>query len=670
MRFLILPTLAAALVASTASAQSVRGRLLDEGGRPVPGAFVSLVDSAGTRVARGLSEEDGRYALRAATPGAYRVRAERIGHATSGSPLLRLGAGETVEFDLRSSSTAIVLEGIAGQRRSRCTIRPGAGAAAATLWTEARKALDAVTWTGTSAYSFTFVEYQNDVELGAMRVRRGKHQRVSGYSRGVWSTTEPASLAREGFRRRRADGVWYIAPDAAVLLSERFQDTHCFSAVQGTGDNRGLVGLAFEPQGRRGAVDVEGTLWIDVASAELRWLEYRYRNLPEAEDHPVVGGRLDFARLPNGAWIVKRWRIRMPLFELNTLEASSNWSNWNRKPRVTAMHEVGGHVARIADGRGQTVLLGDAGVVEGTVTAGPGGRPLARARVRLTGTQHHVVAGDDGAFRIEDLAEGRYFLTFNHPLLDSMRVSHQPVEVAVKTGAPARVALEGPTPDGALAAGCARDDSAGIVLGTVRNRETDVPLAGAEVRLRWGAEGSANVETDAEGRYRFCAAPLGVPLRLTAIFLEGTGDVPAFTLDDRDPLRRDVRVTVVTQSVRVGGERLEATGNVPVRIVGTVRDVSGAPIAGVVVKFGTGFPERTTDRAGRFTLTRVPQGRYTVEMVDVKRGTQRQPISVGGGGEMTIDFTMTNAAESEEETPTVPDLPPPSERPRPPLDRR
>jgi hypothetical protein len=314
--------------------------------------------------------------------------------------------------------------------------------------------------------------------------------------------------------------------------------------------------------------------------------------------------------------------------------------------------------------------VGDGGVVEGTVTAGPGGRPLARARVRLTGTQHQVVTGDDGAFRIEDLAEGRYFLTFNHPFLDSMRVSHQPVEVAVATGAPARVALEGPTADGALAAGCAPGDSAGIVLGTVRNRETDVPLAGAEVRLRWGAEGSANVETDAEGRYRFCAAPVGVPLRLTAIFVNGTGDIPAFTLADRDPVRRDVRVTVVTQSVRVGGERVEATGNTPVRVVGTVRDVSGAPIGGVAVRFGMGLPERTTDRAGRFTLTRVPQGRYTVEMVDVKRGTQRQPISVGGGGEMTIDFTMTNAAESEEEIPTAPALPPPSERPRPPLDRR
>ncbi|HYW09903.1 MAG TPA: carboxypeptidase regulatory-like domain-containing protein, partial [Longimicrobium sp.] len=639
-------------------------RLVDEGGRPVAGAFVSLLDSAGTRVARGLSGEDGRYTLRAAAPGAYRVRAERIGHATSGSPVLRLGAEETVDFDLRSSSAPIVLEGIAGRGRSRCTVRPGAGVPAATLWTEARKALDAVVWSGSGAYSFTFVEYQNDVELGAMRVHRGRHQRVSGLSRGVWNTSDPAALPRQGYRRQRADGVWYIAPDAAVLLSEGFQDTHCFSAVRGDGDNQGLVGLAFEPQGRRRLVDVEGTLWIDVASAELRWLEYRYRHLPEAEDHPVVGGRLDFARLPNGAWIVKRWRIRMPLFDVNVLEASSHPSGWNRKPRVTAMHEAGGHVARVVDGRGRTVLVGDAGSVEGTVTSGPGGRPLAGARVRLTGTQHRAASGDDGSFRIDDLADGRYFLTFNHPVLDSMRASHQPVEVLVKTGAPARVALEGPTRDGALAAGCAADASSGIVVGTVRNRSTDVPLAGAEVRLRWGAEGSANVETDAEGRYRFCAAPLGVPLRLTATFLDVPVDAPAFTLADRAPQRRDFRLTVVSQSVRVGGERMEVTGDAPVRVVGTVRDVSGAPIAGVVVRFGTGLAERTTDRAGRFSLTRVPQGSYVVELVDVKRGTQRQPIAVGGGGEMTIDFTMTSPAESEEEAPPPTERPPVPERPR------
>jgi hypothetical protein len=53
-----------------------------------------------------------------------------------------------------------------------------------------------------------------------------------------------------------------------------------------------------------------------------------------------------------------------------------------------------------------------------------------------------------------------------------------------------------------------------------------------------------------------------------------------------------------------------------------------------------------------------------VELVDVKRGTQRQPIAVGGGGEMSIDFTMTNQAESEEQEQTAPERPPVPERPR------
>ena len=68
---------------------------------------------------------------------------------------------------------------------------------------------------------------------------------------------------------------------AEVLLSESFVAGHCFHTEPWTRDGRDWVGVGFSPaSARRNLVDIEGTLWLDRASAELRLLEYRYANMP------------------------------------------------------------------------------------------------------------------------------------------------------------------------------------------------------------------------------------------------------------------------------------------------------------------------------------------------------------------------------------------------------
>src|SRR6185436_1397835 len=89
-----------------------------------------------------------------------------------------------------------------------------------------------------------------------------------------------------------------------------FATTHCFRAVAGATDS--IVGLAFEPAPRRRQSDVTGTLWINRVTSELRFIEFTYVNIPVQLRNLGLGGRVDFKRLPSGAWIVSYWRIRMP----------------------------------------------------------------------------------------------------------------------------------------------------------------------------------------------------------------------------------------------------------------------------------------------------------------------------------------------------------------------
>lgn len=121
------------------------------------------------------------------------------------------------------------------------------------------------------------------------------------------------SLVASGFARFSAEASMFWAPDAEVLLADSFLDTHCFR-VRGEGAQAtGLVGLDFEPVPGRDVPEINGTMWLDAGTAQLRWLDFQYVNLgvPPWLMDAEPGGRVEFRALPNGTWIVTSWHIRM-----------------------------------------------------------------------------------------------------------------------------------------------------------------------------------------------------------------------------------------------------------------------------------------------------------------------------------------------------------------------
>jgi hypothetical protein len=109
-------TLHFALLAVTASAQSVAGRVTDETtGRAVAGATVRLLNPAGQQSAVATTSRTGSWAIQAPTPGTYyRIQVERVGYARIETDPFLVGTA-SARVDLSTRPEVVVLEEVSAQ---------------------------------------------------------------------------------------------------------------------------------------------------------------------------------------------------------------------------------------------------------------------------------------------------------------------------------------------------------------------------------------------------------------------------------------------------------------------------------------------------------------------------------------------------------------------------
>ncbi len=316
---LVLVTLCVPALASSLGAQmTLSGRVIDaETRRPVAGATVLPRRQNGERLRGSFADAAGRFELVLPPEEGIRVRIERVGyqpveldpHSPESHPgVARVDGGVVVRLTPRPFR----IEGLEARGSSRCETNPQEGAATYALWTEARTALRAALLT-------------EEEELVRFRIAAwvrllGRGDRVlETEEEGEWVVTrqpfdavDPDELARSGYVHFDGDSLTYFGPDAAVLLSDPFADTHCFRVDRGgLFRNRGKVGLAFEPIRGRTLPDIRGTIWLDASTGQLEHVEYEYTAAGSAGARPATG-RIEFLALPEGPWIVNRWHIRMP----------------------------------------------------------------------------------------------------------------------------------------------------------------------------------------------------------------------------------------------------------------------------------------------------------------------------------------------------------------------
>jgi len=304
------------LGARPAGAQIVRGWVEQADGVPIFGAFIMLEDSSGVVSSRVLSTESGSYRITAPAPGAYRLRADRIGYSAAVSPWLRLDEGEDLSYRFVIEPSPVRLREIRVEERARCMILPDEGIELQRVWDEALKAITATAWTGQQPYfRFDAVMHTQTLDNRGRPTAEAVLEEVRFYGRHPFRAIPAQDLVLGGFVQHPGGLVAYYAPDADVLLSDSFVRRHCFRLVRGQAESAGLLGLEFEALPQSRLPDIEGVMWLDPASSELRWLDFTYVNLEASIEQQGLGGMVEFARLPSGAWIIRSWWIRVPVVE-------------------------------------------------------------------------------------------------------------------------------------------------------------------------------------------------------------------------------------------------------------------------------------------------------------------------------------------------------------------
>lgn len=656
-RALFLSCIGSVLAATGAVGQTVVGSVVEDGTlQPLPGAFVILEDEAGARRAAVLAGEEGRFVLRAPAPGRYRLVAQLIGYADAAGGYLELAEGETVERRLEVAVRAISLEGIRAEVDTRCHARPDRELRTDRVWEEARKALEITAWAEEEgALRYQLIKRRRELDAATLRVMAIEEAGRQAYYEGSPYRSVPAeTLHVGGYVQATPAGEWdHFAPDAEVLLSDSFLDTHCFRAR--TGDDPKLVGLAFEPVPGRELPEIEGVLWLDRGTAELRHLEYTYVNLPYPHgDWPQVGGRVEFERLSTGIWIVRRWHIRMPLAAVWT----GGFGGDRRELALRSLSEEGAVVSRVRTRTGEVLAEAMGATVYGTVEDSTSGRALSGAIVELVPTGRTTTTGPDGLYRMSGLPAGAFQLQVSHPELELLGAAPPTLDVTLEPGRAARLPVR-PSLSALALELCARAGSFQdpvVLYGAVLDPADETPVPGAVVRI-FGAGPERRVTTDSVGGYATCLE------RSESAAVELAAAGPADLFRDRHALERlevepvegtlaraDLTLPKEAMTPRLASERGPNRGRRwSNAMIGTVVGADDdAPIAGAMVLIRTtdGSPvySAVTNEEGQFRFMHPDQmtKEWSLSVEHVAYGKVSRVVTFRPGEQLDVEVLLAD----------------------------
>lgn len=336
------------------AAQVVTGQVVEATtAAPVGEGFVVLLDERGREVARTLTPADGRFALTAPRAGGYRLRSERIGYVAFVAPQFVLEAGQILTHQLTVTALAVQLAAVEVTGRTTCRVDPDRAPTTAAVWGEVRKALAAAVWTERQqTYRYRTIAFTREWDESRREIRAQVSDTLFGHARAPFASVPAADLARHGYIVVEAESIAYYGLDAVVVQDSVFLASHCFGLLRRSLDGAPQVGLSFEPEPRRRLPDVRGVLWLDEGSAELRALEFSYTRVPEGVIDERIGGTVEFLRLPSGAWIIRRWELRMPRLAAQMFTSPSGGMT-QRRVNVRGFRDGGGEVLEIRalDGR-------------------------------------------------------------------------------------------------------------------------------------------------------------------------------------------------------------------------------------------------------------------------------------------------------------------------------
>jgi len=518
-------------------AQMVRGQVVDSlAGTPVGRGFVVLLDGTGAEVARTLTGADGEFSLLAPRVGRYTLRSEVIAYRASESPAFDLSIRTPTEITFRILGVPVRLSSFEVVGDEQCR-PPDESIDVAPVWEEARKALSAAAWSANRTESRHLLHRYQRVESRHERLRRETVWVIEGKATQPFASIRPDRLTTSGYIVRSGDRNRYFGPDANVLLHEGFQNTHCFWAERGKGEFEGLLGLKFRPVRERSVTDIEGTLWLEPETAELRQIEFSYTDLPYDFEDERIGGSIHFARLRSGAWILSKWEIRTPVVENQRRMVSAGVIG--TRQGLAGLQKIGGAVIE-AVGSDGTVEFVSPDMVEITGLAYDSSRsaPLANHRVTVVGTRYSTTTDAAGRFAFKTLLSGKYEVTLAR--LDSLGFDYGRAKAEFVPGSPVEMVVVVPPVEtvyrylcGSGGLGAAQH----VIMGTITEIESGLPIDKVRVEMEWYAvagsdDGKLRARTDDDGRYVLCPVRGRYPVTVVTDAKNYEGPTYVVTFDD------------------------------------------------------------------------------------------------------------------------------------------
>ena len=338
------------------ASQSVRGRVLDPGRRPIVGALVELSDLAGKSLQIVLTAPSGAFQLAAPAAGRYRYRVAAIGfQPRQPTPVDVPPAGVIIPDVLLAPMTMRLPDLVAVGRGRFCGKAGLSDDTFARLLESARSALQIMeTMVQTRQVAFQVAVITTSTVYGALTNTAIADTVVQPLRRWPIESIEPDTLRLVGFGRLLDPGDEatreYYGPDARVLFSDWFLDSHCFTVdkPKRKGPTDSLV-LRFAPGRKSRMVDVGGELVLDAHNLALLRFAFTLTNLPTWMPDTAAGGYMEFSRLDSGLWVTRSWSIWAPRAGI---APGPGW--W--RLRVAGLLEKHGWVTRVYSGRDTIVI--------------------------------------------------------------------------------------------------------------------------------------------------------------------------------------------------------------------------------------------------------------------------------------------------------------------------
>jgi hypothetical protein len=298
-------------------AQEIVGTLRAEPDARLASGVVVTVNRAsdGALVARAVTGERGTFRLTVTTDSLV-VRALRIGHQPYTLGALRVAAGARRDVSAILPDARITLATFRAQTDNRCRTRADGAVLVAQLFTQARTALlssELVSDDGRPQSRYRLVSEHWNARGELIDSLRGVTEEITDSLRAFQSVSVD-SLVASGYVVNQSDGsTVYRAPDAHVLVDDRFLSNYCLQLANDHAEQSEWIGVSFRPvRTRRGINEVQGTLWLDRTTYALQQMEFSYLGLDVVTRKANPGGWMAFDSLRSGAWFVSRWEIRMP----------------------------------------------------------------------------------------------------------------------------------------------------------------------------------------------------------------------------------------------------------------------------------------------------------------------------------------------------------------------